>query len=310
MTTPPLLTIGTRASPLAVAQTKEAAVRMAAANPALAAPDASIISKFRTTGDQIQNRHLAEFGGKGLFAKELDTALIDGHIDLAVHSLKDLETRLPVGITLAACLEREDPSDTLIGAGLKCLDDLPEGALVGTASLRRQAQLLHRRPDIQITLLRGNIQNRIRKIREGEADATFLALAGLKRLGIKHEAACILSPEELLPACGQGAIGITCRTNDNRVRTWLDRINHAETMSRIAAERAMLDQLDGTCRTPIGGLATFSKDGRLTVRGLVARPDGSALFRGELAGTGDDAHALGCELGARLRQDAGDDLFQ
>ena len=310
MTTPPLLTIGTRASPLAVAQTKEAAVQMAAAIPALAAPDASIISKFRTTGDQIQNRHLAEFGGKGLFAKELDTALIDGHIDLAVHSLKDLETRLPAGITLAACLEREDPSDTLIGAGLKCLDDLPEGALVGTASLRRQAQLLHRRPDIQITLLRGNIQNRIRKIREGEADATFLALAGLKRLGIKHEAACILSPEELLPACGQGAIGITCRTNDNRVRTWLDRINHAETMSRIAAERAMLDQLDGTCRTPIGGLATFSKDGRLTVRGLVARPDGSALFRGELAGTGDDAHALGCELGARLRQDAGDDLFQ
>ena len=310
MTTPPLLTIGTRASPLAVAQTKEAAFRMAAANPALAAPDASIISKFRTTGDQIQNRHLAEFGGKGLFAKELDTALIDGHIDLAVHSLKDLETRLPAGITLAACLEREDPSDTLIGAGLKCLDDLPEGALVGTASLRRQAQLLHRRPDIQITLLRGNIQNRIRKIREGAADATFLALAGLKRLGIKHEAACILSPEELLPACGQGAIGITCRTNDNRVRTWLDRINHAETMSRIAAERAMLDQLDGTCRTPIGGLATFSKDGRLTVRGLVARPDGSALFRGELVGTGDDAHALGCELGARLRQDAGDDLFQ
>ena len=310
MTTPPLLTIGTRASPLAVAQTKEAAVRMAAANPALAAPDASIISKFRTTGDQIQNRHLAEFGGKGLFAKELDTALIDGHIDLAVHSLKDLETRLPAGITLAACLEREDPSDTLIGAGLKCLDDLPEGALVGTASLRRQAQLLHRRPDIQITLLRGNIQNRIRKIREGEADATFLALAGLKRLGIKHEAACILSPEELLPACGQGAIGITCRTKDNRVRTWLDRINHAETMSRIAAERAMLDQLDGTCRTRIGGLATFSKDGRLTIRGLVARPDGSALFRGELAGTGDDAHALGCELGARLRQDAGDDLFQ
>ena len=309
MTTPPLLTIGTRASPLAVAQTKEAAVQMAAANPALAAPDASIISKFRTTGDQIQNRHLAEFGGKGLFAKELDTALIDGHIDLAVHSLKDLETRLPAGITLAACLEREDPSDTLIGAGLKCLDDLPEGALVGTASLRRQAQLLHLRPDIQITLLRGNIQNRIRKIREGEADATFLALAGLKRLGIKHEAACILSPEELLPACGQGAIGITCRTNDNRVRTWLDRINHVETMSRIAAERAMLDQLDGTCRTPIGGLATFSKDGRLTVRGLVARPDGSALFRGELAGTGDDAHALGCELGARLRQDAGDDLF-
>ena len=181
---------------------------------------------------------------------------------------------------------------------------------MGTASLRRQAQLLNQRPDIQITLLRGNIQSRIRKIREGEADATFLALAGLKRLGIKHEAACILSPEELLPACGQGAIGITCRTNDSRVWAWLDRINHAETMSRIAAERAMLEKLDGTCRTPIGGLATLSEDGNLTLRGLVARPDGSALFRGELAGAGDDAHALGCELGTRLRQDAGDDLFQ
>ena len=147
MTTPPLLTIGTRASPLAVAQTQEAADRLASANPALAAPDASIISKFRTTGDQIQNRHLADFGGKGLFAKELDTALLDGHIDLAVHSLKDLETRLPAGITLAACLEREDPRDTVISAGLKGLDDLPKGALIGTASLRRQAQLLQRRPE-------------------------------------------------------------------------------------------------------------------------------------------------------------------
>ena len=310
MTTPPLLTIGTRASPLAVAQTHEAADRLASANPALAAPDASVISKFRTTGDQIQNRHLADFGGKGLFAKELDTALLDGHIDLAVHSLKDLETRLPAGIILAACLKREDPRDTVISEGLKGLDDLPKGALVGTASLRRQAQLLHRRPDIQITLLRGNIQSRIRKIREGEADATFLALAGLKRLGIKHEAACILSPEELLPACGQGAIGITCRTNDSRVCAWLDRINHAETMSQITAERSMLDELDGTCRTPIGGLATLSEDGKLTLRGLVARPDGSALFRGELAGTVDEAHALGRELGARLRQDAGDDIFQ
>ncbi len=310
MTTPPLLTIGTRTSPLALAQTGEATARLAAADPALAAPDAFMISKIQTTGDQIQGRHLAEFGGKGLFAKELDTALLDGHIDLAVHSLKDLETQLPAGITLAACLEREDPRDTLIGVGLKGLDDLPKGALVGTASLRRQAQLLHRRPDIQITLLRGNIQTRMRKIREGEADATFLALAGLNRLGVGHEAACILSPEELLPACGQGVIGITCRTDDSRVRAWLERINHAETMSRVFAERAMLDQLDGTCRTPIGGLAAFGEDGKLTLRGLVARPDGSALFRGELAGVGDDAHALGRELGARLRRDAGDNLFQ
>ena len=240
----------------------------------------------------------------------MDTALLDGHIDLAVHSLKDLETRLPAGITLAACLEREDPRDTLIGAGLRGLDDLPKGALVGTASLRRQAQLLHRRPDIQITLLRGNIQTRMRKIREGEADATFLALAGLTRLGVGHQAACILSPEEFLPACGQGVIGVTCRTEDSRVRAWLERINHAETMSRVFAERAMLEKLDGTCRTPIGGLAALSEDGKLTLHGLVARPDGSALFRGELAGASNDAHALGRELGDRLRRDAGDNLFQ
>ena len=309
MITPPLVTIGTRASPLAMAQTMEAAASLAATNPALAAPDAIMISKIQTTGDQIQGQHLAEFGGKGLFTKELDTALLDGHIDLAVHSLKDLETRLPTGIALAACLEREDPRDTLIGSGLTSLDDLPKGALVGTASLRRQAQLLHRRPDIQITLLRGNIQTRMRKIREGEADATFLALAGLNRMGVDHEAACILSPEELLPACGQGAIGITCRIDDSRVRSWLEQTNHAKTMTRVSAERAMLDKLDGTCRTPIGGLAALNEQGDLTLRGLVARPDGTALFRGELTGAGVDAHALGRELGARLRRDASDDLF-
>ena len=180
---------------------------------------------------------------------------------------------------------------------------------MGTASLRRQAQLLHRRPDIQITLLRGNIQTRMRKIREGEADATFLALAGLTRMGVDHEAACILSPEELLPACGQGAIGITCRIGDSRVRSWLEQTSHAKTMIRVSAERAMLDKLDGTCRTPIGGLAALNEQGDLTLRGLVARPDGTALFRGELTGAGVDAHALGRELGARLRRDASDDLF-
>ena len=310
MATPNLLTIGTRASPLAIAQTEEAAARLASTDPRLAAPDALLITKIQTTGDQIQDRHLAELGGKGLFAKELDSALLDGRIDLAVHSLKDLETRLPVGVKLAACLEREDPRDTLIGAGLKGLDSLPKGARVGTASLRRQAQVLHRRPDVHITLLRGNIHTRIRKIREGKADATFLALAGINRMGIGHLAACVLSPDELLPACGQGAIGITCRTNDTRVRTWLERINHDETMIRVSAERAMLSELDGTCRTPIGGLAELDRQGVLTLRGLVAHPDGSALFRDQVTGAADDALALGYTLGAQLRRDAGDDLFK
>ena len=309
MITPPLLTIGTRASPLALTQTKEAAACLAAANPALAAHDAIMISKIRTTGDQIQDQYLSNLGGKGLFTKELDTALLDGFIDVAVHSVKDLETRLPAGIELAACLEREDPRDTLIGSKLTSLDDLPKGALVGTASLRRQAQLLNRRPDIQITLLRGNIQTRMRKIRDGEADATFLALAGLKRMGIRHEAAYVLPLEEFLPACGQGAIGITCRAEDSQVRSWLQRTNHVKTMTQVSAERAMLDQLDGTCHTPIGGLAVLNEDGDLTLRGLVARPDGTALFRDKLTGASVDAHALGRELGARLRRNAGDDLF-
>ena len=189
MSTQKLLTVGTRASPLAMAQTKEAVAHLAAAHDNLTALDAISIVKIETTGDHVQDRHLAEVGGKGLFAKELDTALLDKRIDVAIHSLKDLETRLPKGIVLAACLAREDPRDVLIGPGLSSLDDLPNRAIIGTASLRRQAQLLNRRPDIRITLLRGNIQTRLRKIREREADATFLALAGLNRMGLGNEAA-------------------------------------------------------------------------------------------------------------------------
>jgi len=304
-----LLKIGTRASPLAMAQTHETCNKLAAAAGDLAAPDAINIIEIKTTGDQVQDRPLAELGGKGLFAKELDAALLDGRIDLAVHSLKDLETALPDGTVLAACLEREDPRDALISNTAASLDDLPEGAVVGTASLRRQAQLLHRRPDIRITLLRGNIQTRMKKIAAGEADATFLALAGLNRMGVADKAACVLAPDDMLPACGQGAIGITCRADDTRVLEYLATINHDPTMTRVTAERAMLEVLDGSCRTPIGGLAELSATGELHLRGLVARADGSEIFKTECRGSAADAGSLGRDAGAELRGQAGNDIF-
>lgn len=309
MASSPLMTIGARSSPLAMAQTREACGLLAAAHPDLAAPGAVDVVGITTTGDRIQDRHLAEAGGKGLFARELDAALLDGRVDLAVHSLKDLETRLPEGVALAACLAREDPRDALIGAGLAGIDDLPQGAAVGTASLRRQAQLLHRRPDIRITLLRGNIQTRMRKIEAGEADATFLALAGLNRMGMAGKAACVLEPEEMMPACGQGAIAITCREDDAPVLDRLAAINDGDTMARISAERAMLDVLDGSCRTPIGGLAEIGGDRRLTLGGLVARPDGTDVFRASADGPAADAVAIGRDVGARLRAAAGNGIF-
>ena len=292
-----------------MAQTQEAAALLGSKNKSLSGPDAIRIVKIQTTGDQVLDRHLSEIGGKGMFAKEIDSALLDGRIDIAIHSLKDLETRLPNGIVLAACLKREDPRDALIGPEIFSLSHLPNGATIGTASLRRQAQLLNHRPDIRIVLLRGNIQTRLRKIQDGEANATFLALAGLNRMGLSGEATCVLSTETMLPACGQGVIGITCREEDHISRKWAESINHAETMTRITAERAMLNILDGTCRTPIGGLAELTREGTLSLRGLVARPDGSMLFRGSESGSSSDAEAIGRELGTRLRLEAGDNLF-
>ncbi|MBT6609116.1 MAG: hydroxymethylbilane synthase [Rhodospirillaceae bacterium] len=305
-----LLKIGTRGSPLAVAQAHEARDTFAGAIDEVSAPDAVALTEISTTGDQVQDRALAELGGKGLFAKELDAALLDGRIDVGVHSLKDLETALPEGTVLGACLAREDPRDALICAAADSIDGLPRGAAVGTASLRRQAQLLHRRPDLKVVLLRGNVQTRLAKIAAGEADATFLALAGLNRLGMADKAAAILSPGELLPACGQGAIGLTCRADDQRALGWLRAVNHTETMTRVSAERAMLAVLDGSCRTPIGGLAEVLSSGELRLRGLVARADGSELHAAERIGALSDAILLGRDLGEELRGRAADDLFE
>jgi len=302
--------IGTRGSPLALAQAHETRRRLAGTSPQLAEEGALEIVEIKTTGDRIQDRALAEVGGKGLFSKEIDGAMLNGEIDIAVHSMKDVETWLPDGIVLAAVLEREDPRDAFVCLTSDSLAALPAGSTVGTSSLRRQAQLLHRRPDLKVDLLRGNVQTRLRKLDAGEADATFLAIAGLNRLDMAHVATEVLDPADLLPAVAQGAIGITCRGEDADLRDLLQTINHEETGVRISSERAMLAALDGSCRTPIGGLAEFVADGALRLRGLVGAPDGSRLFETERLGAAADAEAMGRDAGEELRRRAGDDLFE
>ncbi len=302
MTDTPLLRIGTRGSPLALAQAHEVQ--------GLLAPMATEIVVIKTTGDKVLDRPLADIGGKGLFSKEIDEALLDGRVDVAVHSMKDLETWLPGGIVLAAVPEREDPRDVFISDKAPSLDDLPAGAVVGTASLRRQAQILGRRPDLRVVTFRGNVQTRMRKLKDGEADATLLALAGLKRLGLADVATMILDPDVLVPAVGQGAIGVTCRKDDSAALALLAALDHAPSRDRVAAERAMLAALDGSCRTPIGGLAEIGKDGALTLRGLVARADGTEIFEATRTGPATEAEALGRDAGEELRQRAGPDFFE
>lgn len=266
------------------------------------------IKVIKTTGDQIQDRPLAEVGGKGLFTKEIEEALLAGSIDLAVHSSKDMPTVLPAGLILATFLPREDPRDVLISRKAKSVADLPKGATVGTASLRRQAMLLRKRPDLTIVPLRGNVETRLKKIDEGQADATLLALAGLKRLGLTEHAAAVLSIDEFLPAVGQGAIGIETRENDENTRTMLAAINHPATAVALAAERAFLAVLDGSCRTPIGGHAIVTGDA-LSFRGMIVKPDGSEAFETLREGKVSEAVALGADAGAELKGRAGPDFF-
>lgn len=266
------------------------------------------IKVIKTTGDQIQDRPLSEVGGKGLFTKEIEEALLAGTIDLAVHSSKDMPTVLPAGLILATFLPREDPRDVLISRTAKSIADLPNGATVGTASLRRQAMLLRKRPDLKIVPLRGNVETRLKKIDEGQADATLLALAGLKRLGLTEHAAAVLEIDEFLPAVGQGAIGIETREDDENTRTMLAAINHPATAVALAAERAFLAVLDGSCRTPIGGHAVVTGDA-LSFRGMIVKPDGSEAFETLREGKVSDAAALGADAGAELKGRAGPDFF-
>jgi hydroxymethylbilane synthase len=293
----PLLRIGTRGSPLALAQTREVCRLLAAAN---GCDEAGIeIIVIRTTGDMIQDRALSEAGGKGLFTKEIDAAMLAGEIDAAVHSAKDLPTALPAGIVIAGHLPREDPRDAFISAKARTLADLPHGAILGTASLRRQAQVKRLRPDVAIGLLRGNVETRLRKAETGQIDATVLACAGLKRLGLAQHATALLDIEAFLPAVGQGAIGLTARAGDAATHRLLEPIIDAKTGYAQRAERAFLAVLDGSCRTPIAGYAQAAA-GRLAFRGMVLRADGSEIFEIAMTGAVDDAELLGAEAGRGL----------
>jgi len=289
---------------MALHQTMLVRDRLAAAHPDLAAPGAVEIVTIRTSGDHVQDRVLAEIGGKGLFAKEIEEALLDGRIDLAVHSLKDLETWLPHGLVIACVLPRDDPRDAFVSATGTSLAALPGSARVGTASLRRQAQLLRHRSDLTVVPIRGNVDTRLRKLEAGEFDAIVVALCGLERLDLTGRANEILPREVMLPAVGQGALVIECRADDETVRRLVGPLHDPISAACVAAERAMLAALDGSCRTPIAGLAEAA-DGRLTIEGRLLKTDGSDEIRGRRQGAIIDAEALGTALGRELRRRAG-----
>ncbi len=322
------LRVGTRGSPLALVQTRAFLTLLTRFCPLLRDMGAFQEHAISTTGDQVQDRRLAEIGGKGLFAKEIHEALIDGRIDFAVHSLKDLETTLPPGLVLACTLRREDARDVLI-LGPDCASpdahdpyaSLKQGAVIGTASVRRQAQLLHARPDLRIVTLRGNVQTRLDKIASRRCDASLLALAGLRRLGMEDRADIVLDPEVMVPSAGQGIVGVTMRADDVALRELLAAIEDYKTRAVATAERALLAELDGSCRTPIGGYAQLVPsppavngeaahgEPRLHLTGLVAREDGSFLLKRGVSGATADAERLGRELGRSLRADSPPDLF-
>jgi hydroxymethylbilane synthase len=310
------LRVGTRASPLALVQTRDFLGTLRHFCPVLRGMDVFDEHAIRTTGDIVQDRALAEIGGKGLFAKEIHEALLDGRVDFAVHSLKDLETELPDGIVLACTLRREDSRDALIlGPQNGPIDAdnpyaaLAQGALIGSASVRRQAQMLHARPDLNFQLLRGSVQRRLDRVHKGDFDATLLALAGLRRLGLAAQATIVLDADFMVPAACQGIVGVTVRTDDTELRELLSGIEDPDAFSVATAERALLAELDGSCRTPIGGHARILEDGLLHLTGLVARPDGTFLIRREVAGSRLDAERMGRDLGAELRIDSPRDIF-
>jgi hydroxymethylbilane synthase len=304
----PILRIGTRGSALALAQATEVRARLAAAHAELAAADAIETVVIKTTGDAVRDRSLAAIGGKRLFTKEIEEALIDGRIDLAVHSLKDLETFLPESLVLAAHLPREDPRDAFFSSRAPSLAALPPGAVVGTSSPRRQAQVLHTRPDLRVVPLRGNVETRLNKLTSGAVDATLLALAGVKRLGLEGRVTAVIEPEEMLPAVAQGAIGVEIRRDDGRAARYLAAIDDAATAQCVNAERAVLAALGGSCRTPAAALAELS-GGTLHLRAMILRPDGSETIFTERRGAASEAAALGRDAGEELRRRAGPGYF-
>jgi hydroxymethylbilane synthase len=293
--------IGTRGSALALAQAREVGARLVAAHPVLAEPGAIEIVVISTTGDRVVDRNLSAIGGKGLFTKEIEEALAAGGIDIAIHSMKDVPTVLPDGLVIDCFLPREDPRDALFSVAGGGLASLAPGAVVGTSSLRRQALLLYARPDLRVVPFRGNVDTRLAKLAAGAVDATLLAVAGLKRLGKAQLITTVLPPDEMMPAAAQGAIGIERRRDDARMSALLAPLDHSATKSQVTAERALLAELDGSCRTPIGALATL--DGAsLHLAALVIEPDGTGRHAVEVSGAIEDAARIGRDAGARLRE--------
>lgn len=301
------LRIGTRGSPLALAQAHEVRDRLARAH---GLPEAAFaITVIKVTGDQILDRALKEIGGKGLFTREIEEALLAGAIDIAVHSMKDMPTVQPEGLILDCLLPREDVRDAFVSPAVARIEDLAPGAIVGSSSLRRRAQLLARRPDLRLVEFRGNVQTRLRKLDEGVAVATLLAMAGLNRLGMAGVARGAIAPEVMLPAVAQGAIGVERRARDDRVAALLDAIHDNETGLRVIAERGFLARLDGSCQTPIAGLALLAPGGALWLRGEILRPDGSQVLAGERHGAAGDGAAMGADLADELLARAGTGFF-
>ena len=300
------LKIGTRGSPLALWQAHEVRRCLMVAHGLPEAAFETVVIKV--TGDAIQDKALREIGGKGLFTREIEEALADGTIDIAVHSMKDMPVEQPAGLVLDCYLERADVRDGFVSPRFGSIADLPQGAVVGSSSLRRRAQLALRRPDLRLVEFRGNVQTRMRKLEDGVADATFLAIAGLTRLGMASVVRSAIAPEEMLPACAQGAIGVERRQADDRVAALLAPVHHAPTGLRLAAERSFLTRLDGSCQTPIAGLAVLEAGG-LWLRGEILRPDGSASVSGELRGAAGDGAALGVALADELLRRAGPGFF-
>jgi hydroxymethylbilane synthase len=304
--TSPLI-IGTRGSPLALAQAHETRRRLSTAFDL--SPEAFVIKVIKTTGDKILDRPLKEIGGKGLFTREIEDDMLRGAIDIAVHSMKDMPVLQPNGLVLDTYLPREDVRDAFVSAGHDRLADLPSGAVVGTSSLRRRAQLLHFRPDLNVIEFRGNVQTRLKKLEDNVADCTFLAMAGLRRLDMAHVAKSAIETEEMLPAVAQGAIGIERRIDDTRAAQMLEAIHDKETGQRLVAERAFLEALDGSCETPIAGLSEL--DGtNMRLRGQVLRPDGSESIGDDVSGSIEDGAEMGRAMAAKLLAEAGEGFFE
>jgi len=297
----PLL-IGTRGSPLALWQAEDVRNRLIGSH---RLEEAEVeLCVITTSGDRIRDKPLREFGGKGLFTKEIDEALLEGAVDFAVHSMKDLPTALPPGISIAAVLKRGDVRDAFIGAKGVSLTSLPQRAVVGSSSLRRQAQIRRLRPDLRVIDFRGNVETRLAKLERGLADATLLALAGLERLGLTAHVTSVMPTEEMLPAVAQGAIGVACRSDDAETREILQALNDQISATAVACERAFLAQLDGSCRTPIAGLAEI-EEGSLRFRGLILKPDGTEWHEIELTGAPADTARIGTDAGQELLARAG-----